>query len=185
MEKALALSIPISAISSLYTHHTSSQYPARDSILQSSTGPIFYDVRPRMKHIGSWRGLWDTEELLGHLWWTKNSRAQSDLAKVASILCSQCGPQHALCAGPHPDFPRWRSTSFAQEWNPGMDQCVWSTGPRMKQQAHQHRTAQPWRTCLSPLGCCEGRQHLPLSLAEPHQEDTVLRTQWMCKGERE
>lgn len=40
MENALALHIPISAINFLYTHHTSSQYPVRDSILQVQQGQL-------------------------------------------------------------------------------------------------------------------------------------------------
>lgn len=172
MEKTLASQIPVSAVNSLYIHHIS-QHPARDSILQSLPGTAFCDVRPKTRHTGSCDVVWDTGDLPGHIWRTRKSRAQSDLAKVGSILYSWSGPQHALRAGPHPDFPRWRSTYFTQEWNPGMDQCVCSTGPGMKQQAHQHSTAQLWRRLTSTLGCCERGQNLQLSLWQSPTERTL------------
>lgn len=132
---------------------------------------------------------WQLWHCVGHRrpTWTslEDWKQQGTVTTGNSWVCwSRSGSQHALSASPHPDFPRW-STSLTQGWKPGMNQCVCSTEPGMKQQAHQHGTAQPWRTHMSTLGCSERGQHLQLSLAEPHQEDTVRRSRWMCKGERE
>lgn len=151
----------IRAINSLYTHCISLQHPSRDRTNLSPAGPACCGVRPRLRHSDSWGIVWDTGDLLGHLWRTGNIRAQSDLAEVEYMLYSCSGPQHALCAGPHWNFLWWRSTSLSQGSNPDTDQCViaqhvgWSSKPTScpaMGDLYQH------------LGCCERGQHPQLPL---------------------